>query len=82
MNNLLTIHVTPAKEKVLSPHLANYNVLCDVLAGIDFNADDLERMLALELRGKKRAPVLKRLLARLHIVERDMRLAQIRKAIK
>ena len=82
MNNLLTIHVTPAKERTLSPHLANYNVLCDVLAGIEFSADDLERMLALELRGKRRFPVLKRLLARLHIVERDLRLAQIRKACK
>lgn len=82
MNNLLTIPVSPAKEKVLSPHLSNYNVLCDVLAGIDFNADDLERMIALELRGKRRLPVLKRLLARLHIVERDTRLSQIRKALK
>jgi len=82
VNNLLTIHVSPAKEKNLSPHLANYNALCDVLAGIDFSADDLERMIALELRGKKRAPVLKRLLARLHIVERNLRLAQIKKGLK
>ena len=81
MNSLRTLPVRPIDARRLTPHLANYNTLCDVLAGIEFSPYQLEMLIALEIRGKKRRPMVKRLLGKLHTVERDLRLKEIEEAL-
>jgi len=70
----------PSANRLL-PHLSNWNVICTALAGVDFSVVDLEDLIALELRGKCRRPILLKLLGRLHKVERDLRLAEIENSI-
>lgn len=73
------LKIKPSKEDTarLSPYLSGWNKLNDAIAKKGFDIVDTETLLALEVRGKARKPILERLLGRLHTLELAARWAEI-----
>lgn len=62
--------LTHADRKRLSPHLTGWNRLSSILAADLTSEDDLKRLVLIEYEGKRRKPIVKKLLGYLHSSQR------------
>lgn len=65
------LRLTKLDARRLNPHIQNYNLLNEILLLNSLTIEDVQRMVVLELGGKGRQFVLKRLVGRLKTKERQ-----------
>lgn len=69
--------VTKADRRRLAPHLSGWNRVTDLLLLGTVSTEDLMRLVVIESEGRKRKPILKRLLGRLYTEQQKAILEKI-----